>query len=200
MMAVIETKFSIGDVVYFASTKTERKQHPCPDCLGTKKWKAISPAGSEYQFDCPRCSASYRADHDLSLDYTIFAPTARRLTIGSVRTDSAGGTQYMCLETGVGSGSLFDEDRLFSAEDEALKHAQALADNANNGGVPWVAEQYNKTLEVNDYQLSDGREHLEATRARRLSYKLGELQDDISSCQSMDDVKRLVESFKEGGA
>ena len=200
MMAVIETKFSIGDVVYFASTKTERKQHPCPDCLGAKKWKAISPAGSEYHFDCPRCSASYRADHDLSLDYTIFAPTAIRLTIGSIRTDSANKTQYMFLETGVGSGSIYDEDRLFLTEEVALQAAQALADTANNGAVSWVAEQYNKTLDAKDYQLNDGREHLEATRARRLSYKLGELQDDISSCQSMDDVKRLVESFKEGGA
>ena len=199
-MAVIETKFSIGDVVYFASTKTERKQHPCPDCLGTKKWKAISPAGGEYQFDCPRCSASYRADRELSLDYTIFAPIAIRLTIGSIRTDSADKTQYMCLETGVGSGSIYNESILFLTEDEALKAAQAIAYEANNGGVTWVAEQYNKTLEVNDYQLSDGREHLEAVRARRLSYRLGDLRDEIAGRVSMEDVRRIIESFKDGGA
>lgn len=37
---LIETKFSIGDVVYYATTTTETKEHECPDCLGTRKWKA----------------------------------------------------------------------------------------------------------------------------------------------------------------
>ena len=52
---IIQTKFSIGDVVYFADTIIETKMHDCPDCLGTRKWKAISPAETEYTFDCPRC-------------------------------------------------------------------------------------------------------------------------------------------------
>ncbi len=196
-MAIIETKFSIGDVVYYASTTTERKQHPCPDCLGTKKWKATSPAGGEYEFACPRCRIGYRADHDLSLDYSIFVAISRRLTIGSVRTDSSDKTQYMCVETGIGSGNLYDESRLFLTENEALVAAQALANKSNNGGVPWVAEQYNKSLEVCDYQLNDGREHLEEKRASRLAYKLQDLREDIIDCESMDDVTRLIDSFKE---
>lgn len=198
-MAVIETKYSIGDVVFFATTQTERRQHPCPDCLGTKKWKATSPAGGEYEFDCPRCRSGYHADHDLSLDYTIFAPVTSRLTIGSVRTDSADKNSYMCRETGVGSGSVYDEARLFSTETEAHAAAQALADAANAGDVSWVADQYNKTLEVCDYQLNDGREHLERERARRLEWRVGDLKDEIRQCESMDDVLRLVTSF-EGSA
>ena len=198
-MAVIETKYSIGDVVYFASTTTERRQHPCPDCLGEKKWKAISPAGKEYTFPCPRCRSGYRAEHDLSLDYTIFAPKAHRLTIGSVRTDSADKTSYMCRETGVGSGSVYDEARLFATEAEAHIAAQALADAANVE-VQRVAEQYNKTLEVSDYQLDDGREHLERKRADRLARQVGDLMDEVSQCESMDDVKRLVESLEERAA
>lgn len=194
-MAIIETKFSIGDVVYYASTTTEQKQHPCPDCLGTKKWKAISPAGGEYEFACPRCRSGYRADHDLSLDYSIFVPASRRLTIGSVRTDSANTTQYMCVETGIGSGSLYDESRLFSTEDEALVAARALA-NKSNDDVPWVAQQYNKTLEVCDYQLNDGREHVEKTRADRLAWQIEDLRDEITSCENMGDVANLVKSFE----
>lgn len=196
-MAIIETKFSISDVVYYASTTTERKQHPCPDCLGTKKWKATSPAGGEYEFTCPRCSTSYRSEHDLSLDYSVFVPSARRLTIGSVRTDSAGKTQYMCVETGIGSGSLYDETRLFSTEDEALIAAQALANAANNGGVPWVAQQYNKALGVSAYQLNDGREHVEQKRADRLAWQIKDLRDEISSCENMGDVANLVKSFED---
>ncbi|MFA7308310.1 MAG: hypothetical protein WC026_16755 [Hyphomicrobium sp.] len=195
-MAIIETKFSIGDVVYYASTTTERKQHPCPDCLGTKKWKAISPAGSEYEFRCPRCGSMYHSSHDLSLDYATFVPTASRLTIGSVRTDSADKTQYMCIETGVGSGTLYDEIRLFSTENEAIVAAQALANKSNDGGVPWVAQQYNKTLEVCDYQLNDGREHVEQKRADRLAWQIKDLRDEISNCEDMGDVASLVKSFE----
>ena len=195
-MAIIETKFSIGDVVYHASTTTEKKKHPCPDCLGAKKWKATSPAGGEYEFFCPRCGSQYRSDHELSLDYSIFIPTTRRLTIGSVRTDSADKTQYMCVETGVGSGNIYDENRLFGTESEALEAAQKRADEANNGGVDWVAKQYNKTLEVCDYQLNDGREHLEEKRAQRLAWQIKDLRDEIAGCESMDDVANLVKSFE----
>ena len=195
-MAIIETKFSIGDVVYYASTTTERKQHPCPDCLGTKKWKAVSPAGGEYEFACPRCRSGYRSEHGLSLDYSIFVPTAHRLTIGSVRTDSADKTSYMCVETGVGSGNIYDEDRLFSTESEALTAAQAIANKSNNGDVPWIAQQYNKTLEVCDYQLNDGREHVEKALADRLAWQIKDLRDEISSCENMGDVANLVKSFE----
>lgn len=194
-MAIIETKYSVGDVVYYASTMTERRQHPCPDCLGTKKWTAISPAGKEYSFTCPRCSASYRSEHELSIDYTASAPTTRRLTIGSVRTDSADKTSYMCVETGVGSGSIYDEERLFSTEAEALTAAQALADGANAGGIPWIAEKYNKALEVSAYQLDDGREHLERKRADILAWEIHDLKEEIASCESMDEVRRLVDGF-----
>lgn len=196
-MAIIETKYSIGDVVYCASTTIEKKQHPCPDCLDTKKWKAISPAGGEYEFSCPRCSRSnYLSNSGLSLDYSIFVPLTSKLTIGSVRVDTSDKTQYMCVETGVGSGSLYDEDRLFPTELEAHAAAQVMASASNAGGVPWVAKQYNMTLEVCDYQLNDGREHLERQRADRLSWQIGDLQDEIRNCESMDDVKRLVESFE----
>lgn len=196
-MAIIETKFSLGDVVYYASTTIERKQHPCPDCLGTKKWKAISPAGSEYEFSCPRCWAHYSPADELSLDYSIYVPTSRRLTIGSVRTDSADKTSYMCIETGVGSGNIYDEDRLFSTEDEALVAAQALANKSNDGDVSWVAQRYNKTLEVSAYQLNDGREHVEQKRADRLEWQIKDLRDEITSCENMGDVANLVKSFED---
>ena len=110
-MAELKTKFSIGDAVYHASTTTTKKQHPCPDCLGSRKWSATSPAGGSYQFGCPRCGGGYRSEDALSLDYTQFVPIVRKLTIGSVRVDTSDNrpVSYMCRETGVGSGSVYAE-------------------------------------------------------------------------------------------
>lgn len=202
-MAVIETKYSIGDVVWHASTSTERKQRPCPDCNGTRKWKAISPAGNEYDFTCPRCTARYQSNDVLSLDYSASVPIVSKLTIGSVRHDShkfVGGseTQYMCVETGVGSGSIYDEDRLFPSEEEALAAAQVMADDTNKT-APWIVKLYNKTLEISDYQLENAliKEAKDAkSRAGSLLWNLNDLFEQIAEAEDKDAILEAVDDYK----
>lgn len=195
-MATINTKFSVGDSVYHASTTTERKKHPCPDCLGTRKWLAKSPAGREYQFDCPRCASSYQNDRDLSIEYTVFTAAVHRRTIGQVRAQSGPESQneYMCHETGVGSGSVYREETLFATEAEALAAAEISA-ALSNERIPWVAEQYNKTLRVCDYQLSDASMKAEANRLSKVRCTLNYLVEDIRGCVSIEEVQREIEKF-----
>ncbi len=195
-MATITTKFSIGDTVYHAWTTTERKRHPCPDCLGARVWPAKSPAGREYQFDCPRCSTSYVSDRDLSLDYSVFAPSVNSLTIGQVRAQAGSDeqTQYMCRETGIGSGTLYYEKDLFATEAEALEAAKFKASVANKE-TPWVVEQYNKSLRVCDYQLSDASVKAEADRLTKIRITLNYVIEDIRGCMSIEEVQREIEKF-----
>lgn len=196
---IIETKFSIGDVVYLATTTTVQKQHPCPDCLGTREWKAISPAGIEYSFKCPRCGGKYRSEHRLRLTYAEFAPATQRLTIGSVQANTHGddGTRYMAHETGIGSGSLYRERDLFATEEEAMAVAAIKAQEANDGAVPWVKQQYDETLEVCDYQLADGREHLEKRDLTRLSYKFSDTLDELENCETLEEVKEVIANARD---
>jgi len=202
-MATITTKYGIGDIVYLASTATERKQHPCPDCNGTRSWKAISPAGGEYTFTCPRCSGSYRANHDMSLDYSSSAPVVRKLTIGSVRHDSAersgrSQTTYMCCETGVGSGSAYDEDRLFAAEASAMSSASLMAAEANQT-TDWIVKQYNQSLAISDYQIENAAMKLAQdakSRAGSMLWNLSELFDKISEADGKDEILEAVEDYK----
>lgn len=195
-MATITTKFSIGDTVYYATTTTERKRHPCPDCLDTRKWFAKSPAGREYQFGCPRCGGGYQAHHELSLEYTIFTAAVERRTIGQVRAQSGPESQneYMCLETGVGSGQLYREETIFATEAEALASSEISA-ALSNQRIPWVAEQYNKTLAVRDYQLSDALVKSEADRLSKVRVTLNYLVEDIRGCISIEEVQREIEKF-----
>jgi hypothetical protein len=189
----ITTKYSIGEVVYFASTVTKQMQRECPDCLGEKKWKAASPAGGEYSFDCPRCSGSYVSDRDLSLRYTQFTPTAARLTIGSVRLDTANKeVQYMCVETGIGSGSLYDEDRLFATEKEAMD-AAAIISNKANESVDWVVEQYNKTLSISDYQLKDARLRLANEEFYKFKWKVRDFLSEVAECDTLEEIKTKID-------
>lgn len=205
-MAVIETKYSVGDVVYRAGTSTTRKQHPCPDCLGSRKWAAVSPAGSEYSFACPRCSASYNSDRDLTLDYIAHVPHVEKLTIGSVQFNSANGSwdsgaRYMAHETGVGSGSVYNEDDLFRTEAEALVVAELKAKSADKS-LEWCAKLYDKTLEISDYRL----EHAMMREAKEYRSKVGSLfwnvsdlfetieaaSDKYAILEAIDDYKRFT--------
>ena len=151
----ITPKFDINDKVFGIHTEVVIKQHPCPDCLGKKEWTVTSPAGSEYKFDCPRCCASYLSNRDASLKYPVHTPKVRHLTIGSVRTDSNDKERpvsYMCVETGVGSGTVHYEGTLFSNREDADAAAQLLADKLTSENTQCI-ERYADSLSVSDYQL-----------------------------------------------
>ncbi len=203
-MATLTTKFDMGQKVWRAHTATETRQHRCPDCLGTKTWHVISPAGGEFSVPCPRCSASYRSDDALRLDYVVHAPSATQLTIGKITASMAtgddrdAGTKYMCEETGIGSGSLYRENDLFETQGEALAAAQVMADATNENPDLWVAQQYNKTLRYCDYELKDAK--IEAADHRRIAsqVRIGMLLDDLNEAESVDDVRREIERYREG--
>lgn len=202
-MAIIETKYDIGDKVWFASTATERRQHPCPDCKGTRQWKAISPAGEEYDFACPRCSAIYNGKPEMSLTYPAYTTSVRQLTIGSIQHDTykdgfSFGTKYMCVETGVGGGSVYEEGKLFDTKEEA-ETAAALMAAEQNSTVEWVVKAYNQSLEVSDFQLSNaGLKIAERARseARSLLWNLNDLFDQINEADDKDAILELVDDYK----
>jgi predicted RNA-binding Zn-ribbon protein involved in translation (DUF1610 family) len=196
-MTVIETKFSIGDVVYHAWTESERRHHPCPDCLGVRKWKAVSPAGTEYEFGCPRCGGQYLSDGDLDLSYSVFAPRASKMTIGSVRTDthSKEGNEYMCLETGVGSGSIYREPRLFHAEAEALAAAEVMAANQNTT-TEWVVKQYDKTLSLCDYEMGEAKMKAADALSQKLRWGVSDLFGKLRDAEDIKEAHEIIERFE----
>jgi len=197
-MAVITTKYDIGDTVWYANITTTTKHHDCPDCLGSRKWTCESPAGGTFEVDCPRCSVSYQSHDALNLKYSIWVPTARCLTIGSVRADtSEDGHQYMCLETGVGSGSIYRENTLFETQAEAMASAQVEADANNADGEGWVAKQYDKTASFSDYQLKDAVMAAAESRASSALYACGYLLDDLDNAESLEDVRNTMAAWRE---
>lgn len=202
-MATLITKFDIGDTVWHATTVTEKRQHRCPDCLGSRKWKAVSPAGAEFDAPCPRCTASYQSDRSLSLDYSVMAPSARRLTVGKIKASTAtgddydAGNSYMCLETGIGSGSIYREADLFATEAEALAAAQIKADLTNQDPDFWVAKQYDKSVKFSDYELKDAIVEGAISAARSACYAVGYLLDDLENADSLDDVKTRIAEWRD---
>jgi hypothetical protein len=186
MMTTITTKYSEGETVYFASTVSEKRKHDCPDCLGKKEWGVTSPSGTDYTFQCPRCAAPYMHNSSLSLAYQAYVPSAQKLTIGSVQFNTATtawdkGARYMCYETGIGSGAVYNEEALFYTESAALEYAAHKAEEQNLT-IPNIVNRYNETLKVSDYQLCnamivDAKKQISDSQS--LLYNLQELQNDI---------------------
>lgn len=200
-MATITTKYSVGDKVFHAWTSTESKRHPCPDCKGERKWTAKSPAGTEYTFDCPRCSASYNNDRDLTLDYSASVPCTKQLTIGSIQFNTAQtswdhGSRYMCQETGVGSGTIYNEADLFLTEEEAFAAAQTKATLANTE-TKWIVQLYNKTLKISDYQLDSAAMRAAKEEKSRASSMLWNLNDLFSRIEEADDKEAILETVED---
>lgn len=147
-----ETKYNFGDVVYYSTTESREVRTVCPECNGEKTFAVV---GKDFRAACRHCKfRGYGQPTGYLLSYET-VPAYRRLTIGQIRlevTDSPGCADssatevfssdgdgntnfspkkerkemYMALETGIGSGSLYDVERLFDTSEAALEHGVVL--------------------------------------------------------------------------
>ena len=120
---MLQAKFRVGEKVYAVSNRSDSRQiHvKCDICDSTGKVKVN---GRDEEYTCPVCKGETETEH-YGYKYVISYSEA---TIGKVEiTEYAekykkkyeSCVKYMLEETGVGSGSLWREDRLFATEKEA---------------------------------------------------------------------------------
>lgn len=179
-MGTLTTKYDVGQTVWYASTQSGSRRLPCPDCHGTKRWQAISPAGRGYLFDCPRCSRSYQSDRNLSLDVYDHKPYVHSVTIEQIGWDTHGGTPqatYMPWKS-PGGGSVYRESDLFETEEAALAVAEAKAAEANSH---WLSrpDVFKGNLEVSDYQIDLAAAKAAQREERDLRYEVQYLIEDL---------------------
>ena len=150
----IETKFNIGDSVWGVDSDTFRRIVKCKPCSNTGK---ISIGGEELL--CPKCNGVSTHAQVAGQKFYVSTFSAQ---VGQVRTEftssdfqnySSANTdrliiQYMLTETGVGSGRIWDEDRLFASKEEA----QRFCEDKNGSLLPNECEQ-GKAMIGNYYQV-----------------------------------------------
>ena len=131
-------KYKIGQTVWLASAQLTEGKHPCPDCFGSGVWAVKSPAGLETTAPCPRCARNSYFNNYAgvpSLSFQKYVACTTKLTIGSITAKTHpytgdDGVEYMCNETGIGSGSTYRETRLHLTEAEAFEVATREAAEA----------------------------------------------------------------------
>lgn len=164
-------KYQIGQRVFLGYVEDAVEELPCPDCNGTKTWFAVAPNGLILEARCPRCDGYSQELPTLAI--RDWKPAVRQLTIGSIRIDTArvGGdtsgwnsepVEYMCLETGVGSGSIYRESRLHTNEQLALAQAEAdcaaaRAERDSRDGAAIAAKRRISSLTFRDAALENTR-------------------------------------------
>lgn len=157
-----EPKYTTGDVVYFPFTKEDSFRLACPDCNDTRTWQAISPAGIGYTIPCPRCTMYNQLPKELSLKGVRYVGDVRKLTIGAVRYNSHPTFEgdehfeYMCLETGIGSGSIYKQSLLHDNPESArlVADIRAAEQNAKKSKTQALQMPWLRTLDINTYEIS----------------------------------------------
>lgn len=124
-------KFFLKDKVWTYYVSKEVDYAICDVCKGQGK---VAVVGDEnLKAECPRCMPSWshpgRVESGIKHTYELTL-----LTIGQIRSEITSGendwpptcrTEYMAFETGIGSGTLHDEAKLFATKSEAIGAAES---------------------------------------------------------------------------
>lgn len=123
---MLKAKFKINQKVYAVSSKSvsKREHVECDVCNSTGRVKIN---GRDNDYVCPVCRGETKTVYD-GFEYVISYYEA---SIGKVqieeyaaRYDYESRVTYMLKETGVGSGTIWREDRLFATEEEAKEFCE----------------------------------------------------------------------------
>ena len=125
---MLEAKFKVGQKVYAVSNTSDTRQiHvKCDVCNSTGKVKV---EGREEEYTCPACHGRTETEH-YGYKYVI---SYEKATIGKIEIQEyapkyknrhKSEVRYMLEETGVGSGQIWREERLFATYDEAKEFCE----------------------------------------------------------------------------
>jgi hypothetical protein len=158
-MAMLATKFDLGDTVWKISGDREEIKLPCRFCRG-QGWLRVEGANEQStQVKCPECGTNatvtlgtwpvWRVDYGSPLkigqiqlrvydrtgiDNGKRADNRNPASIGKMHeTDEEG---YMAWSTGVGSGTVHHAEDLFATKEEAEEEAALRTERARAGEDP----------------------------------------------------------------
>lgn len=129
-MAIPTPRFEIGQQVFTAEVNTtDTTVVPCPDCDGARLWKLVAPGSMRGQtMPCPTCHDWDAGSRGVVKQSQVTA-RVRTLTVGMVRVAASklgGDVEYMCEETGIGSGGVWPERLLRAHASEVESELPAL--------------------------------------------------------------------------
>lgn len=117
------TAYDLDDTVWYLHTWQERLPSTCPTCAGSGEVGIVTNTEGRY-ITCPDCSYG-----KVYVTVPELLGEVNRRTIGQVRVEAGEGyvkRTYMCVETGVGPGRLYDEADLYETRENAEQECADL--------------------------------------------------------------------------
>jgi len=110
---ILTSKYNIGDVIYEIASRSHRMDVECPECNGK------SANTSESWAKCQKCN---NAGTVVKYSPRVWTPTQCVLTVGMIKCEVGykDKVEYMCNETGIGSGRLYNEEEIYSSMNDAI--------------------------------------------------------------------------------
>ena len=143
--AELKPKYDVGDLVWVAGFDSHTELEQCPHCLGSGVWHVTTPAGEEFDGPCQKCTEGWGEKGSGKVKKSGMIGKAWQGTVGSVRlnTHDDNPIEYMLDETGVGSGTIHPETRLYDSREEAMAEGNRIAKET------WdrIQEQNDKNME-----------------------------------------------------
>ena len=109
------------------------------------------------------------------------------------------GCAFLCFMPGQMTPEEYFRFNDAKTEDDAFIKAKTLAQSQNEK-ITWVAERYNQTLDISDYQLESATLKLSGemvSRARSRLWNLNYLFENIREADSKEAILEYVEWFSE---
>lgn len=134
MSSVPQPKFAIGDKFFVAGVETTTAMLPCPDCLGSREWKVLTPAGGELTAPCQRCTERWSSSELPTLKYQAFKPVVHERTIGAIEINwpkSDWHEHPIRYLAGPGGGWVTYEHQVLTERVDAQVAADAMARDKN---------------------------------------------------------------------
>ena len=120
---MIETKYNIGDTVWFARYNQSNERAMCPDCGGTGRIRCIMHDETAVSVECRECQVGYDPPTGFVTVYGYF-PQVEPFVITGAEVGPKGVTRYRSHHYNV------EADELFSTEAEAEIAALRIVEEA----------------------------------------------------------------------
>lgn len=143
----ITTTLDLGDKVRTIYTRHDVLALPCVFCRGQRQLRVNSPTGDDYAFaTCPRCEGRGEARLAMIPMWEV-SPTV--MTVGLIEARVTWDTdhrhalveRYMCEETGVGGGTIYEMAGLFVTKEDAQEAVDERNRRIREGTGGWKPER-----------------------------------------------------------
>lgn len=172
-------KYRIGQTVYYPTVECVAEDQACPDCLGTKKWKVVTPAGLELECPCHRCARPYYQNQLPKLIKSTPIAKEFYITDIEVRTKSNYGDDEKVRY--YSNGSSLPEGRVHATAEEAMELAKKQAGKEEEKRAPETAKlTADATLTFNDARVAAAEES-----EQKLRYAVDNFINDICTAFSI---------------